>query len=272
MGVTHCCFSRDEPDTDDLPQAFVVAHPQGWNESSPRTPRTYTPRPGPSASCACSDFRRGGSCRHLPSGGGGLPRTPRVAKSTDDEVLRRPVVIDPARIAYYMDSEKQVKARSPRSCGLFLDVDGVMHPYGFFGKDAFCHMPMLLRILDATKCDVVLSSSWRMDAEGLQEVNNRLVDGRPGVENAEVLDITERTRGSINRVGNRDIEIMAWVRDHAKEAGWDNRWIALDDLDLTQALGKEHAVVTVCEVGLTEEKVAEAIHKLMSLVEERPIL
>lgn len=247
MGVTHCCFSRDEPDLDgELPQAYkIAAIPQGWNGHENGSRRETTPRYG--------DV--------------GLPRTPRVAGASA-RAMQPPNGIDPARMAYYMDSEKQVSARSARQCGLFLDVDGVLHPYGAFGKESFCHMELLLQILDATRCDIVLSSSWRMDTEGLQEVNNRLMEARPDVENVEILDITERTRGSINRVGNRDIEIAAWVRDHAKEAGWDNRWIALDDLDLTQALGREHAVVTVCEVGLTEDKVAEAIDKLTALNEE----
>merc|ERR1711862_82215 len=44
-----------------------------------------------------------------------------------------------------------------------LDVDGVLHPNGANDKDAFCSMNLLREILDATNCDLVLSSSggWK---------------------------------------------------------------------------------------------------------------
>merc|ERR1711865_650846 len=99
-------------------------------------------------------------------------------------------------------------------------------------------------ILQATDCDVVLSSSWRMDAQGIQEVNDRLRDATQRGEEAEVLDVTVlQAREKLNAIGNRDIEILAWVAAHAEEVGWGNRWITLDDLNLAPAWGEEHAVV-----------------------------
>lgn len=280
MGQVSCCVAREREDESDHPEGFVKDGGPSCSCSDFKSLGICkhlpggTPRPaGPS--CSCSDFKRTGCCKHLPPSMGGLPQTPRGAKQdtkedSDSEDERRPVKPDTKRITWYMKEGKKVPARQPNEhrCGLFLDIDGVLHPFGAFGKESFCHLSHLIRILDATQCDVVLSSSWRMDAEGIQEVNDRLREARPGLDagKVEVLDITDRTKGSLNHVGNRDIEILAWVKAHAKEAGFDNRWIALDDLNLVEALGEEHAVVTDYETGLTEEKVVEAIRKLKALV------
>lgn len=175
-------------------------------------------------------------------------------------------------MAWYMRKERtHVTARGKNRCGIFLDVDGVMHPFPENHReieDPFCHMALLLQILQATDCDVVLSSSWRMDAQGIQEVNDRLRDATQRGEEAEVLDVTVlQAREKLNAIGNRDIEILAWVAAHAEEVGWGNRWITLDDLNLAPACGEEHAVVTDYEVGLTPQKVTEAIRKLRALVD-----
>jgi hypothetical protein len=198
-----------------------------------------------------------------------LPRTPRLAR--EDAAKSEAIIIDTQRIAWYRNEDKQIQARSQNSCGLFLDIDGVMHPYGAFGAESFCHMPFLSRIIDETSCDVVLSSSWRLDTEGIQEVNNHLRKSRREANgDAELLDITPNTleRGVINGLHNRDIEVKAWVKAHAIEAGWDNRWIAVDDLNLAASLGFEHTVVTASDVGLTEAKAEEAIEKLKYLAAE----
>jgi hypothetical protein len=198
-----------------------------------------------------------------------LPRTPRLAR--EDAAKSEAIIIDTQRIAWYRNEDKQIQARSQNSCGLFLDIDGVMHPYGAFGAESFCHMPFLSRIIDETSCDVVLSSSWRLDTEGIQEVNNHLRKSRREANgDAELLDITPNTleRGVINGLHNRDIEVKAWVKAHAEEAGWDNRWIAVDDLNLAGSLGFEHTVVTASDVGLTEAKAEEAIEKLKYLAAE----
>lgn len=60
---------------------------------------------------------------------------------------------------------------------LFLDVDGVLHSY-FARCEKQCFRPdcmkRLKRIVEATECHVVLSSSWRKHPERLAYVNEQL--------------------------------------------------------------------------------------------------
>lgn len=256
-GLASCCLSRERLSglAPEFPQQASTAeqHGDGGGASASGGPR-----------CSCSAFQANGCCRHLPPSLGGVevPLVQQSSKVEEDDAPKRTVVVDAARIAWYRQEGKSLRAARGSKCGVFLDVDGVVHPLGAYGKESFCHLPLLLQILSGTNCDVVLSSSWRMDDEGTQEINDRLREARGGGPEVELLDITPATRGPLNELGNRDKEILQWMNVHASEVGWGQRWIALDDLDLTEALGEAHAVVTKSDDGLTLEKVREAISKL----------
>eukprot|EP00928_Gymnodinium_smaydae_P072626 TRINITY_DN55960_c0_g1_i1.p1 TRINITY_DN55960_c0_g1~~TRINITY_DN55960_c0_g1_i1.p1 ORF type:complete len:257 (-),score=70.58 TRINITY_DN55960_c0_g1_i1:62-832(-) len=256
MGASPCCSGRPEnPD-----RAFKDS---GQFNLSP-----VTPPPGAGPQCSCSAFKANGSCRHLPPALGGLAREERKPDAEPElEAPKRVVLVQKDRIAWYRERTKSITPRPGKRCGIFLDIDGVVHPLGAWGKDSFCRMQLLQEIVKETGCDIVLSSSWRADDEGVQEINDRLRElaGAGAGEAAELLDVTGPTTSPLNELGNRDQEILEWVKSYASQAGWEQRWLALDDLDLTPSLGAEHAVVTDGEVGLTEPKVREAIEKLKGL-------
>eukprot|EP00930_Biecheleria_cincta_P072539 TRINITY_DN5991_c0_g1_i2.p1 TRINITY_DN5991_c0_g1~~TRINITY_DN5991_c0_g1_i2.p1 ORF type:complete len:309 (-),score=64.00 TRINITY_DN5991_c0_g1_i2:62-988(-) len=242
-------------------------------ELASTAPEDLAPRGG--ASCSCQEFRSSGStCRHL------QPRPPlTLSKQTGGtgETLdiqakkvaaKRLVTVDDDKVDWYMREDKVVPANAGQRCGVFLDVDGVLHPLGIGAgdEDSFCRLPLLQQILAATGAGVVLSSSWRLDREGIQEVNDRMRE--TGLK--ELVDLTPAPKAPLNEIGNRDIDIQKWVAKHAEEVGWGERWLTLDDLDLTASLGEAHVVTTDGEVGLTPAKASEAIEKLRKLCQNHP--
>jgi hypothetical protein len=170
--------------------------------------------------------------------------------------------IDLNRIAWYRQESKTLVARPGKRCGIFLHIDGVLHPCGSYGGQRFALLPLLRQLLESVECDLVLSSSCRTDDEGIQEINDRLQQEFPGDSNKELLDITLAPHEGLNDVDNRDKEIMEWLSIHGNEVGWGDRWIAVGDIDLSSALGVQHVVVIDRNVGLTPAKVNEAIRKL----------
>jgi len=189
-------------------------------------------------------------------------------KQQQPEPPRRTVVVDTEQVTWYMLEPKPLPEQARQApSGIFLDVDGVLHPLGVGADDpeSFCHLPRLLEILTATGSSVVLSSSWRLDAEGIQELNDRLGEAtckESTRAKIKLLDIIPKPLPPLNELGNRDKDIQRWLEMHAAEIGWGDRWVALDDLDLRASLGDRHTVVTDGEVGLTAEKVTEALEKL----------
>merc|ERR1712194_842294 len=186
--------------------------------------------------CSCRAFQANGSCRHLPPSLGGLPVPASPARECDafgdagpsastmvtdlpaaeSPAEERPstqkVVVDVERIQWYMKENKILAPRAVGSrCGLFLDVDGVLHPLGAYGGHMFCHLSYLFQIIEATGCDVVLSSSWRLDPEGIQEINDRLTS------KATLLDVLPKPKAPLNDLGNRDVDIQSWLAAHADE-------------------------------------------------------
>ena len=105
---------------------------------------------------------------------------------------------------------------------LFLDFDGVMHPFN--QTNLFCREESLARVLrDFPSVDVVISSSWRekhtlknMLTFFLAYLRSRIVGVTPVIEIRDAVDVP----------GVRLREIKKYLVDTGNQH---RRWIALDD-------------------------------------------
>ena len=131
---------------------------------------------------------------------------------------------------------------------LFLDIDGVCNCAftptrfkGFVGIDP----PMadrVKRIIKETGCDVVLSSTWRLDAPFRQQVRMKVcnfIDSTPDLS----YDLTDKTRGQ---------EIEWWLFRHPEVT----RCAIVDDA--TDFYDDQPLFKTKWETGLTDD-IATAI-------------
>lgn len=135
---------------------------------------------------------------------------------------------------------------------IFLDVDGVLHP--LHGRTLFLAGPLaqLKRVVDASGCDIVVSSTWRETAGGMKEVCARLTEvGLP-----PPIDKTPVLRGR-----SRADEIVKWLSRHPKVQAW----IAIDDMPLeapsVNVTAGRH-VKTFSEKGFVKGKADEALRAL----------
>ena len=139
-----------------------------------------------------------------------------------------------------------------------MDVDGVLNSEA--SREGGDHMPAadlmrnLSQVVDATGVQIVLSSTWRLEGPSKRAIELAL--GRQGLR---VLSST----ADLKIFGDRVDEILGWMADHTE---YDvSAWIAVDDMDLVRMnpkLDSAHFVTTCDSVGLSSEKVEEAVGKL----------
>ena len=147
---------------------------------------------------------------------------------------------------------------------LFLDVDGVLNASGqtkerFHGLLGICLVMMhrLHRILLATDCRVVVSSTWRKHPAHLEHLKECMgpVAAARIVGTTPVLDA--QAPSGLWTGQSRGNEIKAWLDKHPAVT----RFVILDDdFDLGGLL--PHHVATNTFEGLTDEQAAEAIRRL----------
>lgn len=130
---------------------------------------------------------------------------------------------------------------------LFLDIDGVVNKQenydrsknmGPYPIDSYCAF-LVGRIQLQTGCEVVLSSSWRIHPEGVQNVSKRVV---------RLLDRTPFLSGI------RGDEVQAWLDRYPE---FDKYAILDDDMDF-YVYQAPNFFKTTFQDGLTEE-IAEAV-------------
>ena len=130
---------------------------------------------------------------------------------------------------------------------LFLDIDGVVNKQenydrsknmGPYPIDSYCAF-LVGRIQLQTGCEVVLSSSWRLHPEGVQNVSKRVV---------RLLDKTPCLSGI------RGDEVQAWLDKYPE---FDKYAILDDDMDF-YVYQAPNFFKTTFQDGLTEE-IAEAV-------------
>ena len=117
---------------------------------------------------------------------------------------------------------------------LFLDFDGVLHPYPCMTRQYFCQLPLMERILRGFPgVEIVISSAWRLR---FSDQNEALLQMRKHFSS----DIAERVVGTTPDHRDRprseappglgeflrEWECLSWLREN-RPAG--TAWLALDD-------------------------------------------
>jgi hypothetical protein len=143
---------------------------------------------------------------------------------------------------------------------LFLDIDGVLHPYHIrhprqqFQRNC---MTLLKDAMVASQATIVLSTAWREDPESRQIVAEKLAEHGlpPFVSKTPSIARFRRTR-----------EILAWVKKYRPHT-----WVAVDDLPLLEENPqemKDHFVNTDPKFGMRQQD-ADQIVQLFCLQRKR---
>ena len=132
---------------------------------------------------------------------------------------------------------------------LFLDVDGVLHPpnpkHERLQFRSSC-MELLRDVCAETKAHIVLSTTWRLHAEGRAHLAQKLAEhGCPAfVSRTPSIAQFQRPR-----------EIIAWVTKHRPKT-----WVALDDWPLHEDERMAgHFVQTRARFGLQPDTAARVV-------------
>ncbi|WP_305824773.1 HAD domain-containing protein [Massilia brevitalea] len=133
---------------------------------------------------------------------------------------------------------------------LFLDFDGVLHPYplGRAGKPLSA-LPLLWRILDAVpELSVVISSTWR-EEYAFAELAEWLTAGGGERFGARLIGTTPIMDSPDDYVpGIRQREIEAWLAAHHAT---DHPYVIVDDMAAYFDLSCENLYLVDAATGLT---------------------
>lgn len=140
---------------------------------------------------------------------------------------------------------------------LFLDIDGVLNSQKVFEnwtsdstRTVICPVMVerINRVIAATDCRIVISSSWRFMWE-MGELMDIL--GLHGLWASFIIDQTPR-------LDRRDEEILAWLKEHPEVS----KFAVVDDdgFDLTNLT--DNLVQTEWEHGIQDDHVDRLIHLL----------
>jgi hypothetical protein len=143
---------------------------------------------------------------------------------------------------------------------LMLDVDGVLNRCAAsgFGLEED-KLELLKRIVTATKCRLILSSSWREYPTKRRQLIAALGARGMFLSDLTPVLVTDAEAGSrIARARPRWEEIKAWLNDNSETT----RFVILDDEKDFGPLSAHH-VQTWSEEGLTAD-IAEAVIRYLS--------
>jgi hypothetical protein len=136
---------------------------------------------------------------------------------------------------------------------LFLDWDGVgnnrktrVKPYGdsYVFADPYCTF-LINRIVDRTKCEVVLSSAWRHSKTWRQDMKAQGL----------IFKFLDRTGNKHSDV-NRGDEIRDWLDKHPEV----EKYAILDDYNDMLEEQQENFFQTQTSIGITDE-IADAVEE-----------
>lgn len=158
---------------------------------------------------------------------------------------------------------------------LFLDIDGVLNSNHFMrqrleaGEKNVGHaldpdaVAQLQRIVDATGCSIVLSSTWRL-IHTLADMRGRLIEA--GMRSPVPLRDKTPNLDTKGANGRRGSEVQAWI----DRAGFEGRFCCVDDDDDFQL--HHNLVRTDHVVGMTKWEADQCIKFLRpaATVGDRP--
>lgn len=126
---------------------------------------------------------------------------------------------------------------------LFLDIDGVLNVVGHAGPARSAEaVKQLQRVIDSTKCDIVLSSTWRLFQGGFKSAE-AAVRERLGYTGPSFIGATPDLKGQ-----PRGLEIAAWL---AQQPVPPSTWAVVDDDDDMDFV-RHRFVQTNPRIGLDE--------------------
>ena len=150
---------------------------------------------------------------------------------------------------------------------IFLDVDGVLNyvnckiiaPSGFYFVDDNCII-RLKEIIERTKANIILSSTWRQGYYDLQEgsTTSAVKDYQALQDKLREFDINIYGHTPILKEMHRGSEILSWLQTAKDEV---EAMVILDDGNDLYPLEKYH-VKTSFKTGLRTKNVMEAIRML----------
>lgn len=146
--------------------------------------------------------------------------------------------------------------KSPKPVLLFLDVDGVLHPYGYDTGRAWVPFEQAGRLREALATrpyvKVVMHSSWRFKT--------------PMVELREWLDIGDQFIGITDeKIAERWPSIKKWL---SRKDPWPPAaYVILDDMwfAFPEEIRKNHLICPVASEGMSEEQWLEMEARLDEL-------
>jgi len=134
---------------------------------------------------------------------------------------------------------------------LFLDFDGVLHPFDC-PDGMFTLLSDFERVMrDFPEVDIVISSSWR-EAHALDELRGLF---SPDIAR-RIIDATPIMRDFTHECV-RELEILAWLREVGREK---EPWVAIDDFEKFFSPGCENLVLTDTNIGF-DERVERELRK-----------
>ena len=139
---------------------------------------------------------------------------------------------------------------------IFLDVDGVLN------RTAICHglesdkITLLKSIVDATGCEIVLSSTWRKTGHQRKRIE-LMCRQHLGKELLDATPVFDLKIGQLWAASPRWKEIQHWLN---RQVGIQSFVILDDEHDMGQL--QMHLVKTDSFTGLTAEITQEVINRL----------
>ena len=128
---------------------------------------------------------------------------------------------------------------------IFLDFDGVLHPFPCEEHQLFCQLPVVEKFFNQPEyaaIEIVISSTWR-ERYSLAQLKAFF---SPNFA-SRIMGVTPVLKSHLR--GEREREILMWLQVNGRQ---DETWLALDDLKEFFAYHLDKVFLCDGSTGLTE--------------------